>query len=126
MVVSSFASLDKVLESQIPEQWRSLFPALLSLLDMERSLQQRPTIRSIRPRQVAQSVTLPTLLVHGDQDTFVSVEQGKYLYEALGSADKKWLTVPKAGHRNVLATPMPLYSEMSEWLLDVLPHKTNR
>ena len=126
MVISSFASLDKVLESQIPEQWRSLFPALLSLLDMERSLQQRPTIRSIRPRQVAQSVTLPTLLVHGDQDTFVSVEQGKYLYEALGSADKKWLTVPKAGHRNVLATPMPLYSEMSEWLLDVLPHKTNR
>ena len=126
MVVSSFASLESVLESQIPEQWLPLFPALLSLLDVERNLQQRPTIRSIRPRQVAQSVTLPTLLVHGDQDTFVSMEQGQHLYEALKSANKEWLTVPKAGHSNVLATSMPLYSEMSEWLLDVLPNKVDR
>lgn len=125
MVVSSFASLDDVLESHIPEHWRSLFPALLSLLDADRSLRQEPTIRSIRPRQVAQSVTLPTLLVHGDRDTFVSIEQGKYLYAALGGADKKWLTVPGAGHRNVLATGMPLYAEMSDWLLQVLPHKTD-
>ena len=126
MVVSSFANLEGVLESQIPEPWRPLFPALLSLLELERSLQQRPSIRSIRPQQVAQNVKLPTLLVHGNQDTFVTMQQGRSLYAALGSSDRKWLTVPKAGHRNVLSTSMPLYAEMSEWLLDVLPNKVDR
>lgn len=123
MVVSSFASLEGVLESQIPEPWKPVFPALLSLLDIERNLQQRPTIRSIRPRQVAQHVKLPTLLVHGNQDNFVSIQQGQDLYAALGSRNRKWLTVPGAGHRNVLATSMPLYSEMSDWLRQVMPDK---
>lgn len=119
MVVSSFARLEDVLKSQIPEQWKPLFPTLLSLLDFERNLQQRPTIRSIRPRQIAQTLTLPALLVHGDEDIFVSEQQGQNLYAALGSSHRDWLTVSGAGHRNVLATSMPVYSEMSQWLLSI-------
>lgn len=123
MVVSSFANLEGVLESQIPEQWKPLFPTVLSLLDLERSLQNRPTIRSIRPQQVAQTLKLPTLLVHGNEDDFVSMQQGQDLYAALGSVDRKWLTVSGAGHRNVLATSMPLYSEMNEWLLSIYSNR---
>lgn len=117
MIVSSFANLDSVLESHIPKPWRALYPAIVSLLDIERSLQQQPKVSAIRPRQSAQRAKLPTLFAHGKQDQFVTMQQGQRLYTALASKDKQWLTVPEAGHGNVLATSMPLYAEMSDWLL---------
>lgn len=31
--------------------------------------------------------------------------------------NKQWLTVPGAGHNNVLVTDYPLYAAVGEWLL---------
>ena len=120
MVVSSFASLESVLESQVSQQWRPLFPALLSILDIERRLHSQPVINSIQPKAITHKITLPSLIVHGDQDHFVSAQQGQELYQSIVSKDKKWLTVKGAGHHNVLRTAMPLYAEMNEWLARVL------
>jgi alpha-beta hydrolase superfamily lysophospholipase len=123
MVVSSFSSLETVLESHVPEKWHSLFPVLVSLLGIERKLQQLPTIREIQPAHVAQQLKLPALLVHGDRDRYVRMEEGKNLYASLASDNKKWLTVPGGGHRSVLSTSMPLYSEMNTWLARVLANQ---
>lgn len=117
IVVSSFARLDDVMESLVPERWRPLFPALLALLNVERGLRLQPTPRSMSPERVAASLQLPTMVVHGDRDNYVSLQQGRNLYSALASQDKKWVTVPNGGHRSVLSTSMPVYAEMSEWLL---------
>lgn len=120
MVVSSFASLESVLKSQVHHWGRSLFPALLSILDIERRLHKQPVISSIQPKAVAHKIMLPSLIVHGDQDHFVSMQQGRELYKSIVSKDKKWLTVKGADHNNVLGTAMPLYAEMNEWLARVL------
>ena len=90
---------------------------LMPLLDVERKLRQRPTIKTIQPQRHAASVTVPSLFVHGDRDDYVLPEQGRQLYNSVTHHNKLWITVPDARHSNVLATSMPLYSEMSAWLL---------
>ncbi|PWQ97951.1 alpha/beta hydrolase [Leucothrix arctica] len=123
VVVSSFAQLDEVLEAQLPMRWKPVFDYLLPLLDVEQWLRRRPVPSAIRPAENAIKVTTPSLVVHGGRDYYVAQEQGERLYSALGSAQKKWLIVPNGGHRSVLATSMPVYAEMTEWLLEILADK---
>ncbi|MGB1310523.1 MAG: alpha/beta hydrolase [Leucothrix sp.] len=118
MIVSSFSSLAEVLDAQIPAKWKGAVDALMPLLNMERQLRSYPAINTIQPKQSAASINIPTLLVHGERDAYVVPAQGRALYNAIPHDNKLWITVPDAGHANVLATPMPLYSEMSAWLLN--------
>ena len=117
MIVSSFSALAEVLESQIPAKWTAAFGALMPLLDVERELRSYPAISTIVPRSQAASIKIPALFVHGEQDEYVLPQQGRQLYNAIAHPNKRWITVPGAGHANVLATSMPVYSEMSAWLL---------
>lgn len=117
MIVSSFSSLAEVLESQIPEKWKGVVDALMPLLDLERKMRGLPTIKAIEPKRSVASIAVPTLFVHGERDHYVKPSQGRKLYNAVTHNNKLWITVPNAGHNNVLATSMPLYSEMSAWLL---------
>jgi len=126
MIVSSFSSLAEVLEDQIPERWKGAVSALMPLLDLERQLRSRPMIKSIKPQNWAPSVNIPSLVAHGEEDNYVTAEQGRRLYNAFAHKNKLWITVPDAGHANVLATSMPLYSEMSGWLLDQFSQRPER
>lgn len=47
---------------------------------------------------LARSITIPALFFHGERDAFVPLELGKKLYEACGSPDKSFLSVPDAAH----------------------------
>ena len=123
IVLSSFATLEEVLDAQIPAKWKTLFAYLAPMLGLERWLLNRPMPSEIQPERNAKKVTIPTLVVHGDRDYYVSPQQGQRLYAALQSDQKHWINVPNGGHRNVLATPMPVYAEMAEWLLGVLETK---
>ena len=120
MVVSSFASLETIMRKQVPDAWQAAFPSLISLLNSLRHWQQQPSIQSIQPVQQAADITVPALVVHGDQDNFVPMQQGIQLYQALASPNKRWLSVPNTTHHNVLSSSMPLYAEMSTWLLKTL------
>jgi pimeloyl-ACP methyl ester carboxylesterase len=120
MVVSSFASLDQVLKEYIPADWHLLANALQPLLDAAQWLNGEPGISRMQPQQWAGQLSIPALIVHGERDRYVPIQQGRKLYESLASKDKHWITVPGGGHRNVLATSMPLYAEMSAWLLTTL------
>lgn len=117
MIVSSFSSLGEVLKSQIPDKWQGAVGALMPLLDMECKLRNRPMIDAIQPQRWAESVTIPSLFVHGERYKTIVPTQGQQLYRAVTHNNKLWITVTDAGHANVLATSMPLYSEMSGWLL---------
>jgi pimeloyl-ACP methyl ester carboxylesterase len=127
-VVSSFASLNDILDDvlkrhipkQFPKQWVQLKPALYFYMDLAQSLQGKPAVSHIRPSDWAKQVHIPTLIVHGDHDHFISPDQGKTLYDTIDSPYKRWLTVPGGGHSNVLATTMPLYAEMNSWLIKSL------
>lgn len=53
MIVSSFSSLAEVLQSQIPEKWQGVVNTLMPLLDVERQLHSRPTVKAIQPQRHA-------------------------------------------------------------------------
>ncbi|MFD2256364.1 alpha/beta hydrolase [Luteolibacter algae] len=73
----------------------------------------------IRPCDEAAKIHIPSLLVHGDDDNFVTAESGKLLFDALPDEDKKqWLIIPGGNHNNVLITDYPLYSTIAEWFLE--------
>lgn len=120
IVVSSFAALDQVLKGYIPKNWHGIANTLRPFFDAAQWLVGEPGISQIQPAQWAQQLSTPSLIVHGERDRYVSIQQGRKLYESLASTDKHWITVPGGGHRNVLATSMPLYAEMSAWLLHTL------
>ncbi|MCB1619938.1 MAG: alpha/beta fold hydrolase [Thiothrix sp.] len=120
IVTSSFARLDQVMLGQLAPEWRTPASLLLPFLDLDQWLLNAPGISRMMPEHWAAQVRQPTLVVHGERDRYVPLQQGQALYAALASPCKRWLTVPGGGHANVLATGMPLYAEMSAWLLQQL------
>ncbi len=120
LVVSSFAELNKVLDRHTPQQIKPVKEILHFYMNLAQRLQGKPDITTMQPEKWAKQVKIPTLIVHGENDYFIPSSQGRQLYNAINSAEKRWLTVPKGGHLNVLATAMPLYAEMNSWLIGVL------
>ena len=57
------------------------------------------------------SITLPALLLHGDEDQIVPYKEGVYIYENLGSLDKKMVTVSRAGHNDIMYVGLRQYFE---------------
>ncbi|RVU85717.1 alpha/beta fold hydrolase [Leucothrix sargassi] len=120
VILSSFASLDEVLEAQIPSRWAFVYPYVAPLLDLERLLANKPRPSQMQPERDAQKVTIPTVVVHGESDYYVRPEQGRRLYSALQSQQKHWVTVPYGRHRNVLSRSTKHYAEVTEWLIRAL------
>jgi hypothetical protein len=70
-------------------------------------------------------VQTPALVVHGDQDELIGLARAQRLFDAFGG-DKRFVSVPGAGHGNVLRTDMPLYATMAEWFLRTLASSDNK
>ncbi len=47
-------------------------------------------------------IFLPTLIIHGDQDSLVPVENAKALYQHLGAQEKELLIIPAATHNDIM------------------------
>ena len=48
------------------------------------------------------SINLPALVIHGEVDTLAPVEQAREMYESFASEQKRILTIPGAGHNDLL------------------------
>jgi len=48
------------------------------------------------------SIKMPVLVIHGEMDTLAPVEEAVSMYEEFPSPDKRLLTVPGAGHNDLL------------------------
>ncbi|WP_116125031.1 alpha/beta hydrolase [Lewinella sp. IMCC34183] len=57
--------------------------------------------REVEPVRAAADVTQPVLVIHGEADSSIDVDNGRRLYAALGSAVKELYVVPGAGHDNL-------------------------
>lgn len=55
--------------------------------------------------------TLPTLIIHGEQDWIIPVGDGRDLYDACAAEDKRLVTVPNAGHNDLILTGQRPYFE---------------
>jgi alpha-beta hydrolase superfamily lysophospholipase len=47
-------------------------------------------------------IFLPTLIIHGDQDSLVPLENAKAIYQHLGAQEKELLVIPSATHNDIM------------------------
>jgi alpha-beta hydrolase superfamily lysophospholipase len=47
-------------------------------------------------------IFLPTLIIHGEQDSLVPLENAKDIYQHLGTQEKKLLIIPSATHNDIM------------------------
>ena len=55
------------------------------------------------------SITMPILIIHGEWDEIIPFEQAEFLYQNVGSKDKRFLPIPKAGHNDIMLVGMEQY-----------------
>ncbi len=48
-----------------------------------------------------QSVSIPTLIIHGERDELIPLQEGKDLYQNSIAEDKRLLVIPKATHNDI-------------------------
>ena len=53
-------------------------------------------------RDKIRAITLPALVIHGEQDTLAPVEQAREMFADFPSPQKRLLTIPGAGHNDLL------------------------
>ena len=53
-------------------------------------------------RQMVSGVTLPVLVIHGEVDTLAPLHQAVEMFHAFPSPAKRLLTIPRAGHNDLL------------------------
>ena len=54
---------------------------------------------------------VPTLIIHGEGDRLIPVDNARALYEHSGAVDKRLVTIPSAGHNDLLFTGQEPYFE---------------
>jgi hypothetical protein len=68
------------------------------------------------------TINLPVLLIHGEHDEIIPAEQAQVFYDNVGSSDKTLLTIPQAGHNDILLRGMDKYfSTIREFLIKHSP-----
>jgi len=119
VLVATFDRLNTVIRSQTENLLGSLLGGAVRVpADRVFGWKTGVKISEINPAEKAAGINIPTMIVHGESDKSVPTAAGRKLYAALPDlTEKQWLTVPGAGHNNVLVTDYPLYAAMGEWLL---------
>jgi len=59
--------------------------------------------------EMVQKITVPTLIIHGDEDWIVPHREGVFIYENLGTENKKMVTIVNAGHNDIMMMSMRDY-----------------
>ncbi|HVN25605.1 MAG TPA: alpha/beta hydrolase [Syntrophorhabdales bacterium] len=116
-------SLGSISATELACRWKNKFRALIiesgfvSILPVMKhiglSLQMDDVADRIMEEALAmvRNITLPTLIIHGEEDTLVPVEEARRFYDNLGSAEKKLLIIPGADHNDIMFAGMDQYFE---------------
>lgn len=59
-------------------------------------------------------VLIPTLIIHGEWDEIIPVEEGRTLYELSGAKEKRALFIPNAGHNDLMLYGLDAYMKAIE------------
>ena len=54
-------------------------------------------------------ISMPALIIHGEYDSIVPLEEGRKIYSNLASANKKMIVIPGADHNTIFAEGMEQY-----------------
>ncbi|MBM4446385.1 MAG: alpha/beta hydrolase [Chloroflexi bacterium] len=59
--------------------------------------------------KLIRKISLPTLVMHGEYDQIVPVEEGKALYDSIAAKDKRLLIIPGVDHNTIFSGGMEQY-----------------
>jgi alpha-beta hydrolase superfamily lysophospholipase len=59
-------------------------------------------------------ISLPALILHGEKDSLVPLQEGKDLFSQLGSKKKEMVIIPRADHNTILFAGMKQYFDALE------------
>ena len=85
-----------IIESGFPSVLRIMFHLGMPAQVMGREKIDQECLERIK------QIFLPTLIIHGDQDSLVPLENAKAIYQHLGTREKKLLIIPSATHNDIM------------------------
>jgi pimeloyl-ACP methyl ester carboxylesterase len=78
------------------------FPRLLARLMLLRAGSKvKANLIHPTPTELAAQIARPTLIIHGENDRLIPIPQAQHLAAAFPTPPR-WITVPAAGHSNVI------------------------
>lgn len=92
----------------IVESGYALAPSLFSRPGISVDLVDDDSLPLNNIRKI-ESIYLPLLVIHGEKDVVLPVDNGQRLYDASPSPHKTLLRIPNAGHNNLLTVGMQDY-----------------
>ncbi len=92
----------------IVESGYALAPSLFSRLGISLKLADDDNLPLNNIRKI-EAIHLPLLVIHGEEDVVLPVDNGQRLVDASPSAHKTLLRIPNAGHNNLLTVGMQAY-----------------
>ncbi|MCX6004292.1 MAG: alpha/beta hydrolase [Chloroflexi bacterium] len=70
---------------------------------------QKSSARLSRGLDRVKQISLPALIIHGEDDSIVPLEEGEKIYANIGSRDKKMVIIPGADHNTIFMVGMGRY-----------------
>lgn len=70
-------------------------------------------------RKVAE-LAMPLLIIHGEQDQLIAVEEGEAIYDASPATLKRILRIANAGHNNLLRAADRYFSAIADFIAEAL------
>ncbi|MFC2022031.1 alpha/beta hydrolase, partial [Chloroflexota bacterium] len=99
-----------IIESGAANNFRRLWHYLGITEDEATFNEESLFLNKVKIRQVNK----PTLIIHGEYDEIISVEEGEELYQNSGAQDKRILIIPGAGHNDIMMVKQGLYFDTIE------------
>ncbi len=115
VLISPYARLRDVVTR---ETQKHLWFANPSQVMADAEVQAGRDLWSFSPVELAPEISVPVLMLHGTEDSRFPIEEGREVFQAVGSAsphpcDKRLIEVVGAGHNDVLAGGMAWSEEVS-------------
>ncbi len=102
---SIFAKVRFVYENHPPVFWRFLRWVVFIFVHRQFNCYY-PSVKKALLRMIPR----PILMIHGQRDSYISVEQAKYLFELIGEPKELWI-VPSAKHNQAVVVAPEEYSK---------------
>jgi uncharacterized protein len=123
--VATFASLDRPVlrsaEELLPDQLHFCCPVAAFSVCCGARLRAGYWPADVRPIAAAGKLHLPVMIVHGDCDPYIGIEQAKEIFAAVPDRRKQFRVVTGGDHNRVLATGShALYADLCQFFLKSL------
>ena len=118
VLVSTYDNLNGILQ----DKSSSLFGNTLGSILYKLMKQSLSTLYNFNPQtsnsaKVAQKLTLPLYMVHGEKDKLIAWQRGKNLFNNFTSTEKKFKLDKEGDHHNILVTKNEFYADSGAFLL---------